>query len=365
MNFSKYIAFNLKRPVLSEHELTLEKRKERIKNLFKYCEYKYRTFKHVIRKLNKKDIKNISIKNDVLIRFELLILDLLNLAFSIHGKTTSKEFPEAVRRKNKISNPKVSQHLLELINLCENWKSKEYRIKNSRETMERIVDDLFFELDQFYQKIKKEELSTQYTEYIKHLKTAMVLIGGVLVIVAVIVIYISTVNWIHYSFDLEKLQGSFQKHPGKIRIVTDTRVTTERIAIRKSKYLIVIKAMSEKVADENARLKIYLGENLIADYYTTEKYENKIIPVDIERNRKLDLGIEFCNDYYELGVADRNVWIKGITITNRRGWIISLSSYLNNFISAIPEYYFRYPLLLLLCIYLFYKSRYSFILNKK
>jgi len=89
-----------------------------------------------------------------------------------------------------------------------------------------------------------------------------------------------------------------------------------KIKLEKSKYEISIVSKGNDILGETAQFKVYIGNKLIGEYFTSTEYKEKIIQftnqnVDVEQ-----LIIEFANDYYnEESKLDRNAWIRSITVT--------------------------------------------------
>ncbi len=74
-------------------------------------------------------------------------------------------------------------------------------------------------------------------------------------------------------------------------------------------------AKGSRVLGETAQLKVYVGIHVIADYFTSTEYEEKIIKFRSKKNQIKRLTIEFANDYYKPEKKlDRNVWIKSVAI---------------------------------------------------
>ncbi len=116
--------------------------------------------------------------------------------------------------------------------------------------------------------------------------------------------------------DLSSLEGLKQiGADGTVWIPWNTSLRSKKIKFEKSEYDISLIAKGTEALGENARLKVYVGSNLIGDYFTTSEYKEKIFSFKSDGEQVEPLVVEFVNDYYDPEKnLDRNVWIKSITI---------------------------------------------------
>lgn len=96
----------------------------------------------------------------------------------------------------------------------------------------------------------------------------------------------------------------------------NTAVRSKKIQFEKAKYEIRITSKGSEAGGESARLKIFIGlDDLIADYFTSAEYKEKIIEFQSEKKQRRKIKIEFVNDYNDpVTNADRNAWIESIVI---------------------------------------------------
>lgn len=95
----------------------------------------------------------------------------------------------------------------------------------------------------------------------------------------------------------------------------NTAARSKRIQFEKAKYEIRITSKGSKALEETARLKVFIGVYLVADYFTSTEYKEKIIEFQSKKNQNKRLWIEFVNDYNDpVTNQDRNAWIKSIVI---------------------------------------------------
>lgn len=92
-------------------------------------------------------------------------------------------------------------------------------------------------------------------------------------------------------------------------------IKSKTLQFEKSKYKIQIISKGSEALGETAQLKVYIGFNLIADFFTSVEYKEKTIEFTSEKEQLKRLIIEFANDYYDPEKnLDRNVWIRSVEI---------------------------------------------------
>ncbi len=92
-------------------------------------------------------------------------------------------------------------------------------------------------------------------------------------------------------------------------------IKSKTLQFEKSKYKILIISKGSEALGETAQLKVYIGFNLIADFFTSVEYKEKTIEFTSEKEQLKRLIIEFANDYYDPKKnLDRNVWIRSVEI---------------------------------------------------
>lgn len=92
-------------------------------------------------------------------------------------------------------------------------------------------------------------------------------------------------------------------------------IKSKTLQFEKSKYKIQIISKGSEALGETAQLKVYIGFNLIADFFTSVEYEEKTIEFTSEKKQLKKLIIEFANDYCDPEKnLDRNVWIRSVEI---------------------------------------------------
>jgi len=117
------------------------------------------------------------------------------------------------------------------------------------------------------------------------------------------------------KFPPSSFEGRKKIKGDTIFMLSNGIIKSKRIHIEKSKYEIRIISRGSEALGETSRLKVYVGINLIADYYTSTKYKERIIEYDSKAKKIARLILEFVNDYYSpKRKLDRNVWIKSISI---------------------------------------------------
>lgn len=101
-----------------------------------------------------------------------------------------------------------------------------------------------------------------------------------------------------------------------IVIPWNAELMSKKIQFEKAKYEIRITSKGSEAGGETARLKIFIGlDDLIADYFTSAEYKEKIIEFQSEKKQRRKIKIEFVNDYNDpVTNADRNAWIESIVI---------------------------------------------------
>lgn len=92
-------------------------------------------------------------------------------------------------------------------------------------------------------------------------------------------------------------------------------IKSKIIKFEKSKYTIQITSKGSNVLGETSQLKVYIGTNLVADYFTSTEFKEKAIEFNIKKNMIQRLIIEFPNFYEDPEKnLQRKVWIRSITI---------------------------------------------------
>lgn len=92
-------------------------------------------------------------------------------------------------------------------------------------------------------------------------------------------------------------------------------IKSKTLQFEKSKYEIRIISKGSIALGETARLKVFVGLNLVADYFTSLEFNEKIIEFTSKKEQVKRLKIWFDNDYYDHEKKeDRNVWIKSVTL---------------------------------------------------
>ena len=92
-------------------------------------------------------------------------------------------------------------------------------------------------------------------------------------------------------------------------------IKSKKIYFEKSKYEIRIISKGSRALGETARLKVFVGLNLVADYFTAVEFNEKIIEFKSKKEHVKRLKIWFDNDYYDPEKnLDRNVWIRSVEI---------------------------------------------------
>ena len=122
------------------------------------------------------------------------------------------------------------------------------------------------------------------------------------------------------SKDMDKLSLSSFEGPRRIEgnlifMPGGGVIESKKIHFEKSKYEIRIISKGSKALGETARLKVFVGLNLVADYFTAVEFNEKIIEFKCKKEQLKRLKIWFDNDYYDPEKKlDRNVWIKSVTL---------------------------------------------------
>jgi 4-amino-4-deoxy-L-arabinose transferase-like glycosyltransferase len=119
------------------------------------------------------------------------------------------------------------------------------------------------------------------------------------------------------KISLSQLEGKKKLlEDGSLWLPWNSKLKSKKIQLEKAKYKISIIAKGTEANGENARLKIYIGDQLIDDYFTEKEYKERVILFMSKKEEETNLIVEFVNDYCdrEKGL-DRNAWIKSITIT--------------------------------------------------
>lgn len=117
------------------------------------------------------------------------------------------------------------------------------------------------------------------------------------------------------KFSPSSLEGDKTINGDIIFMASSGAITSKIIQFEKSKYEIQITSKGSRALGETARLRVFVGINLIADYFTSTEYEEKVIEFKSKKKQLKRLIIEFCNDYYDPeNNLDRNVWIKSVGI---------------------------------------------------
>ena len=95
-------------------------------------------------------------------------------------------------------------------------------------------------------------------------------------------------------------------------------IKSKKIYFENSKYEARIIAKGSEALGETAKLVVFIGTKVIADYFTSTEYKEKIIEFTIEKKQLKRLIIGFTNDYYDQEKKqDRNIWIKSIIINKK------------------------------------------------
>ncbi len=117
---------------------------------------------------------------------------------------------------------------------------------------------------------------------------------------------------------LSKLDGRKKVlKDGSIALLWGGKLKSGKIRLKKSKYEISIVSKGTEVHGKNARIKVYIGNDLIGDYYTTDTYQKKVLKFTSRSEKAQQLVVEFANDYSKPEKnLNRNAWIKSIAIVN-------------------------------------------------
>ncbi len=103
---------------------------------------------------------------------------------------------------------------------------------------------------------------------------------------------------------------------GPVFMAWGGRLTTKNIWLEKSKYEISISSKGNSVLGETARFKVYLGDELIGEYFTSTEYQEKKIQFTSQRRAHERLILEYTNDYFDQDKQlDRNAWIESIAVS--------------------------------------------------
>jgi len=118
-----------------------------------------------------------------------------------------------------------------------------------------------------------------------------------------------------FRFPPSSLEGRKIIEDDLIKMPWGGVIKSKTLQFEKSRYKIQIISKGSKALGETARLKVYIGFNLIADFFTSIEYEEKTIIFTSEKEQLKRLIIEFANDYYDREKnLDRNVWIRSVEI---------------------------------------------------
>jgi len=103
---------------------------------------------------------------------------------------------------------------------------------------------------------------------------------------------------------------------GSIFLPWGGKLNTKKIRFEKSKYKISIFSKGNDILGETAKFKVYIGNKLIGEYFTSTEYKEEIIQFTNQSEEVEQLIIEYANDYTnEESKLDRNAWIGLIIIT--------------------------------------------------
>lgn len=88
------------------------------------------------------------------------------------------------------------------------------------------------------------------------------------------------------------------------------------IRFRKSNYEVRIISKGNEVQGQNAHFKVYIGKNLVGDYFAKTDYKETVLSFESTAETRRQFTIEYANDFSDSKKKlDRNAWIKAITIT--------------------------------------------------
>lgn len=119
-----------------------------------------------------------------------------------------------------------------------------------------------------------------------------------------------------FKFPPARVEGGELSKSNFIVIATNGFIQSREIQFKESKYDIRITSLGNEVLGETAHIKVYLGDDLLMDYFTTTAWEEKNIEYFSPRKEIKQLKIEFVNDFVDHARdLDRNAFIRSIIVT--------------------------------------------------
>lgn len=117
--------------------------------------------------------------------------------------------------------------------------------------------------------------------------------------------------------DLFELKGNYlRSDDGFLLFPWGGTLSSRKIGFKKSRYEIRITSKGTEVQGENAHFKVYIGEDLIGEYFAATDYKETVLSYEsINETHMGQLSVEFSNDFVDpVTKSDRNAWIKSIII---------------------------------------------------
>jgi hypothetical protein len=119
-----------------------------------------------------------------------------------------------------------------------------------------------------------------------------------------------------FRFPPEKIEGGELSRGNFLVKSTNGFIQSEEIQFKESKYDIKIEALGNEVLGESAHLKVFLGDELVMDFFTTPDWEERSIEYFSQKKETKRIRIQYVNDFVDHARRlDRNAFIRSIIIT--------------------------------------------------
>lgn len=120
------------------------------------------------------------------------------------------------------------------------------------------------------------------------------------------------------NIDPAGMMGKKEVKKNHIIMSENGHLRTKKIQFEKSAYLVRIVTRGAPVKGVTARLKIYIGLYLIADFYVPTRFEEKTFIFESRKSENRRLRVEFVNDYFDPAKnLNRNASIKSLSIKKK------------------------------------------------
>jgi len=180
-----------KKPVLTNSEMIIEKRKDEISGQIERCRSTHESME-ILAEHSKAD--------DALLLFKHSILDLIKLASLIYGLKGAKTLKDAENNVATIPDEKISELFAEIISMFKKCHSnpRDYAGKKIQHRSEKSLYRLLYMLEKSYEGVKKKTMMTQLDTYKKRLRYQ---IGIILIIL------ITSVSVLWGTFHFRKIRA--------------------------------------------------------------------------------------------------------------------------------------------------------------